>query len=125
MSESYYKVIGGERYDREILDIAEKSVDGQGDGRISIEDAHQLFEAIIDGNMITKIELKTLDYIKANFKFTPAALNWIDQQLASEIPQEEGLPKGYYKTIDGERYDRHAACPDHGAPPSSAFNRSK
>lgn len=81
MAQSYYKVIDGERYDREMLDIAEESVAGKGDGRISVDDAKKLFEAIIDGNTVTEIEEKTLAYIRENFKFTDAADEWLMSEL--------------------------------------------
>lgn len=82
MAKSYYKVIEGVRYDREMLDIAEEAVAGKGDGRISIEDVQKLYEAIIDGDKITDIEQTTLDYIKENFRITEAAAKWLEDELA-------------------------------------------
>ena len=60
MSESYYKVINGVRYDREMLEIADKTTAGQGDGRISVEDAKKLIEAVKDANSYTDTEKTTM-----------------------------------------------------------------
>ncbi len=81
MTKSYYKVIDGERYDRHMLEIADESIEGQGDGRISVKDAKKLYEAIVDGNKITKIEEKSLVYIQENYKFTDAADKWLINEL--------------------------------------------
>ena len=93
MAESYYKTIDGKKYDREMLKIAEESVAGKGDGRISVADAEKLYEAIIDGNTITEIEQETLDYIKTNFNITEAANKWLTEALevwtAQKIAQKE------------------------------------
>lgn len=36
---SYYKTIDGVKYDRELLELADKLTQGQGDGRLSTDDA--------------------------------------------------------------------------------------
>jgi acetyl-CoA acyltransferase len=70
---SFYRTIDGQRYDRALLEAAEESVAGAGDGRISVSDAEALFDRIIDGNRYTDIEKATVRYIRDNFKFTVAA----------------------------------------------------
>lgn len=81
MAKSYYRVIDGERYDREMLEIAEEAVAGESDGSISVDAAKKLFEAIIDGNTVTEIEQKTLEYIRENFSFTEAAEQWLIKEI--------------------------------------------
>ncbi len=88
MTKSYYKVLDGERYDRQMIEIAEEAVAGQGDGRISISDVEILYEAIIDGNTITEIEEKTLTYIRENFRFTAAADDWLTKELEAWIARK-------------------------------------
>ena len=88
MAKSYYKVINGNKYDRGMIEIVEEAAAGQEDGRISIDGAKKLYEAIIDGNKITQIEQKSLAYIKENYKFTEAAEEWLTEELASWIARK-------------------------------------
>lgn len=81
MAESYYKVIDGKKYDKQMLDIADESVAGVGDGRISVEDAKKLIEAVKDGNDYTDIEKETMKYIRDNYKFTEAADEWFRTEI--------------------------------------------
>jgi len=57
---SYYKIIDGNKYDGELIDLAEKLTSGAGDGRLSKADAAQLFEAVKDGGVYTSIEEDTV-----------------------------------------------------------------
>jgi hypothetical protein len=78
---SYYRTIGGRRYDRALLEQAEQMTTGQGDGRISEADAQQLLTLARDGDSITEAERETLRYILSEFKVTDAARQWLEQQL--------------------------------------------
>jgi hypothetical protein len=82
MSENYYKTINGVDYDKEILDIAEKSVKGQGDGRISLSDAKSLLEAVKDSNSYTDVEKSTMKYIRDNYKFTDESDKWFRTEIS-------------------------------------------
>jgi len=55
---SYYKVIDGVKYDRELLELANSVAK---DGQVSHEDAQKLLEAAKDGKGITDIEKETLN----------------------------------------------------------------
>ena len=46
---SYYRFISGKRYDRSLLEDAEKRIEGQGDGRISEKDLIEVVESSRDG----------------------------------------------------------------------------
>ncbi len=81
MSESYYKIIDGTKYDRQMLEIAESVTAGQGDGRISLEDAKKLLAAVTDGGSYTEIEKTTMAYIRANFRFTDEADEWFRTEI--------------------------------------------
>jgi len=78
---SYYKTIEGKKYDGELIDLADKLTKGAGDGRISMSDAEQLFEAVKDGNSYTDIEKDTMAYVRANYKWTDAADEWFRSEV--------------------------------------------
>ena len=78
---SYYKTIDGVDYDREILETAETAVAGQGDGRISLNDAEKLLAAVKDGNEYTDIEQRSMKYVRDNYKFTDEADTWFRNEI--------------------------------------------
>ncbi len=78
---SYYKTINGVDYDKAILDLAETSAAGQGDGRISMGDAEKLFAAVKDGNAYTDVEKKSMAYVRDNYKFTDEADTWFRNKV--------------------------------------------
>ena len=77
----YYKTIDGKKYDGELLELAEKLTAGRGDGRISQADAEQLYAKVKDGNAYTDIEKDTVEYVRANFKWTDAADEWFRTEV--------------------------------------------
>jgi nucleoid-associated protein YgaU len=85
---SYYKKINGKNYDRAMLDIAEGSVQGKGDGRISLADARSMIKLIKDGGKITDIESRSLNYILENYKLTETALKHIEKTLSENLAPE-------------------------------------
>jgi uncharacterized tellurite resistance protein B-like protein len=78
---AYYKVIEGIRYDSSLLEQAEALTQGSGDGRISFEDAQQLFNEAMDGGKITRVERRTLHHIFEQFKLTDKARSWLAQHM--------------------------------------------
>ncbi len=70
---AYYKQIDNEKYDRQLLDLADILTKKQRDGRISEKDMEYLINAAKDGKGITEIEKKTLDYIVINYNLTNKA----------------------------------------------------
>jgi nucleoid-associated protein YgaU len=78
---SYYKKIKGVRYDRALLDAAESSVKGKGDGRISLADARRLIKMVMDGGTYTDVEQRTVKYIRNKFKFAPEADKWFRDEI--------------------------------------------
>jgi outer membrane protein OmpA-like peptidoglycan-associated protein len=81
MAKSYYKKIKGKNYDRNLIELADKSVSGKGDGRISINDAKKIFSSVRDSNSYTDIEKKTIRYIRDKYKFTKEADKWFRTQI--------------------------------------------
>jgi len=78
---SYYKTIDGVKYDRELLELADKLTEGQGDGRLSVDDAKQLYEEVADGDSYTDIEKDTVKYLRENYKWTDAADDWFRTEI--------------------------------------------
>ena len=70
---TYYKQIAGVKYDKILLDLADQLMQGPGDGRISKQDAAELWQDAQDGQGVTEVERKTIQYIADNFNCTDAA----------------------------------------------------
>ena len=86
-----YKIVDGVRLDKSLIDLAEASVAGVGDGRVSFEDAQKLWaDAMADGK-ITVVENRTIKYILDNYKCTDKAIAFLAEHV--------------YKTIGGVHYD--------------------
>ncbi len=77
----YYKTIDGKKYDGDIIDLAQKLVSGQGDGRISKDDAAKLLSAVKDGDSYTDIEKDTMAYVRDKFKWTEDADAWFRDEI--------------------------------------------
>jgi len=100
---SYYKVIEGTRYDRELLNQAEAFAK---DGQISFPEAQQLWESAQDGQGVTDTEKGTLDYIVKHFKFTDKAASFMHEQLDSGSHGDSRSHGSYYKVVEGVKCDR-------------------
>ncbi len=99
---TYYTIIAGKRYDASLISNAKFRTRGAGDGRISVQDAQDLWKIALDGGRITEIEEDTFAYLFEAFNWTDAAKAWIEKELSAEVDKN----KSYYKVIDGLRYDR-------------------
>ena len=77
---SYYQLIEGRTYDRQLLELADQLVSSKGDGRISEKDATQIAEAMSDRTTVTAIENDTFQYILNRYKFTDKAILWLKDQ---------------------------------------------
>ncbi|MGB3622740.1 hypothetical protein FT643_05265 [Ketobacter sp. MCCC 1A13808] len=77
-----YITIEGEKYEKELIDLAKQLISGRGDGRISQDEVSQLITSAKDGVEVTDTEKKTLQYIRGNFKFTDAAASEFDAEVA-------------------------------------------
>jgi len=81
VNESYYKIIDGKKFDREMLALADEATQGKGDGRISVEDAKKLIGAVTDGGRYTEVEKDTMAYIRDNYRFTEEADEWLRTEI--------------------------------------------
>jgi len=66
--------------DTKLLEVAEKMVVGQGDGRISKTDAERLFTMVENKDHLTDLESITLQHIRDYFKWTDAAATILDKK---------------------------------------------
>lgn len=80
----YYETIDGFKCDRAIIDACREAMGGQGDGRVSVEDAHKVWAKAADGNQVTNAEKWTLRYCLASFKWTRAAHDWMMEEFHKE-----------------------------------------
>ncbi len=99
---NYYALIDGKRYNASLINNATFRTRGVGDGRISIQDAQDLWLLAKDGGRITEIEEDTMAYLLAEFNWTDAAKAWLEKEVSLEVEKI----KSYYRVIDGLRYDR-------------------
>jgi len=65
-----------------MLQAAVVATEGVNDGRISEKDAKTIFQEAVDGDRITDCEYDTIEYIKANYKWTEKAEKWFASALA-------------------------------------------
>ncbi len=80
---SHYKQIDGKKYSAALLEAADKMVAGQGDGRISKEDAETLFSMLGNDHKYTDLEKETMSYIRDNYKFTETGDEYIRKEIRS------------------------------------------
>ncbi|MEL6593764.1 MAG: hypothetical protein AAFQ68_26925 [Bacteroidota bacterium] len=99
---NYYAIIDGKRYNASLINNAAFRTRGSGDGRISKQDAEEIWRLALDGGRVTEIEEDTIEYLLANFNWTDAAKDWLQEEMSVEVEKV----KSYYKVIDGLRYDR-------------------
>ena len=78
-----YVTIDGEKYEKELLDLAKEHTTGRGEGKLSKDEVEDLFKSASDGRGVTETELKTLQYIRANFVFTEASAKLFDEKIAA------------------------------------------
>ena len=78
---TYYKTIDGVQYDGKILDLADELKDGQGDGRLSVDDAGQILAIVKDAGVYTDVEKATISYIRENYNWTNAADEWFRTEI--------------------------------------------
>lgn len=69
---SHYKQIDGKKYSAALLAKADELVAGKGDGRISAEDAADLFDMLAKDHKYTDLEKDTIAYIRENYNWTEA-----------------------------------------------------
>ncbi len=76
-----YETIDGNKYEKELLELARKHTTGRGEGKLSKDEVADLFASARDGVKITDTEKATLAYIRQNFAFTDAAARDFDDEF--------------------------------------------
>lgn len=108
----YYETIDGMRLDRAVIDACRKAVEGQGSGRVSVDDATKVFAELADGGRVTSCERWTMRYCLQEFRWTDAAQTWLVEALQAvkggQTPAKKARTSGagYYEVIDGFKCDR-------------------
>ncbi|HPI23523.1 MAG TPA: hypothetical protein PLE73_10015 [Spirochaetota bacterium] len=77
----YYKKIKGKQYDGHLIRLADESVKGKGDGRISLKDAKKILAAVKDSDAYTDIEKATMHFIRDHYAFTGEANAWFRTEI--------------------------------------------
>ena len=115
MTKTYYKKIKGKNFDRNLIELADSSVKGKGDGRISLRDARKLLSGVKDANSYTDIEKRTMRYIRDNYKFTKEADRWFRKEIRkwaatkkSPVKKRQPLKKQPIKKLPDQKDDYSA-----------------
>ena len=77
-----YETIDGNRYEKELLELARHHTTGVGEGKLSKDEVVDLFKSANDGQGVTDTEKATLAYIRQNFAFTDAAAADFDEAFS-------------------------------------------
>ena len=80
---SHYKQIKGIKYSAALLAKADELVAGQGDGRISLEDAEVLFGMLGNDGTYSDLEKRSISYVRDNYKFTEQGDLFLRKQIRS------------------------------------------
>jgi len=90
--DEYYKHLDGAKYDRELLEEAQRAQEGAGDGRISEADMKRIIDVRVkDAGVVTEIELATLDYIEKEGNLTKPAQAVLKDFVAKHNGAGEGV----------------------------------
>lgn len=87
-----------EQYNINLINLSNELTNGQGDGRISIDDVDKIFKLIESNNLITSNDRKTLKYISNNYKFSDSSKKYF-------IELYKTTNTSYYKIINKIKYD--------------------
>lgn len=74
-----------EQWNFSLYASAELMTQGQGDGRISYDDARVMWWNITRSGGPTAVDKKTLDYLKDHFNFTDKAWSWLQEQFEENL----------------------------------------
>jgi len=125
---TYYKKIKGKNYDKKLIDSADSSVKGRGDGRISLNDAKKILRTVKDASDYSDIEKSTMKYIRDHYAFTPEADRWFRGEIrkwaATRGAADKKVKKPARKTSKPKKAVSHAAAArveHHPAPPAPAL----
>lgn len=116
---TYYKKIKGKNYDKKLVDAADSSVKGRGDGRISLNDAKKILRAVKDSSEYSDIEKSTMKYIRDHYDFTPEADRWFRAEIRKWAATKGAGAKKTKKTAPRTRPGK--AAPAVASPRNEAY----
>jgi hypothetical protein len=103
----YYKVVDGKTFDADLFALAERAQTNDPDGKISLETAQKMFDAVIDGGVYSQVEHDTVDYLLNNMSWDSKAKSWflteLDAWEAMKAVPEHRIVDG--KEVDKELYE--------------------
>jgi len=112
----YHKIVDGRMFDGHLFDAAENAVSRSVDGKISLDDALEIYEAVIDGGIYTDVERETVDYLLAKMPWRDDAREWFIRELEAWKEREmqfismspEELAQQHFPKVDvlHEEFDR-------------------
>ncbi|MFN7120213.1 MAG: hypothetical protein ACK4TA_25715 [Saprospiraceae bacterium] len=97
---SYYKIIKGIKYDKQLLDVANEFVTGEEEAEISEREMQLLVKLAQDGRSITDIERGTLYYIRQHFNLSKQAALWFDKHFPPLSRVQAAIQKVVIETFD-------------------------
>jgi predicted DNA-binding WGR domain protein len=129
-STTYYKQINGIKYDKSLLETAEKMIKGEGDAaaaeRISKNDAENLWKCAMDGNRVTDCENKTLEYILDNYNLTECAREFLEGKLnVSKYIEEPVVSKDSDNKDTADRGQEAVKLKNHNLPDFDKIDTNK
>ena len=95
---SHYRQIKGIRYSAALINAAEEMVAGQGDGRISKDDAEKLVVMVGKDGKYSALEKRSLAYVQENFAFTDAGVAFLESKMSAWSDKKEAAVKKTEKT---------------------------
>jgi len=88
MTDEYYYIENGVKYDRALLEKVQAIVAKQ--GAVTDDDIDELFELIVDAGVITETEKRTVGFMLGKYKFTETA----DRKMRSKVSAWETRKSG-------------------------------
>jgi hypothetical protein len=77
----YHKVVDGKTFDGHLFAVAEEAVGKSADGKITLDDALEIYEAVIDGGIYTDVERETVEYLLSKMSWRADAREWFLREL--------------------------------------------
>lgn len=103
---SFYKIINGIKMDGPMFTCAQEAANKNFDGKIYLEDAYKIFEAVQDDDIYTEVEKDTVSYLLTHFSWNPVALEWFQKKL-SGLTENEGITSMSAEEVTQQQFSEH------------------
>lgn len=116
---SMYKVVKGVKYDRSCLDLADHLYK---DNSIDLADAKLLWKDVMDGDVVTEVEKRTIEYVRDNMKLTDGAKKYFKGELdawTAPVRKQQPVVEEEKKSASAPARARAPAAPRAVAAPFS------